>query len=305
MFNYEHVYLDSNSDYDLNAVNEREYLKEMFSKLEQKLGNKFTEFVFYILFSHNASVIPNSFKSQQKNKVLFWFSEETGAFPDHLIDNYGLIFKSYILNERLNVYSIPCGYVNEFADQRDKKSKKKDINIFFSGNLNDNRIKLYDLLFFKKFKFLRLLKIFPDKILIRLFRFFDLKNLSKKSNTFLFSDEFKSGLGYEEYFKFLLRSNFVLCPKGFYSTETFRHIEALHAGGVIISEKMPTVSIYKDNPFITYNNYSELKQIFKKIEKNELDIKGLSESHKTFYDSNLKTDAAARRISEICKNHLH
>lgn len=148
------------------------------------------------------------------------------------------------------------------------------------------------------------LLIFHDKILRNFFKLLNLNNLSDKNNIFLFSKQFKAGLTYVEYFDYLLQSKFILCPKGFYSPETFRHFEALHTGGIVISEKMPQVSIYKNNPFITYKDYSELKKIFNQIQKNEFDLDSLRERHAIFYKNRFTTEAISNRITGILKEHL-
>jgi hypothetical protein len=304
IFDHENVYLDSKSEYDINSVNERLYLKSLFAKIEQQLGDDFKSFDFYVLFSADSAVIPESTQITKKNKVLFWFSDESGEFPSHLTEHYSSIFKSYIKKESLNVYSNPLGYVNEFEEAGGRTVVNKDINVFFSGNLNKNRIGIYELLFFRKFKALKFLKILPRQFLKVLFKTLTTKNVSKDKDVLLFSAGFKSGLVYKTYYNYLLRSKFILCPKGFKSAETFRHIEALHSGSIVISEKMPDVPIYANNPFITYSSYSELNEILDKITNNEYDEAKLAERHKAFYKSNLEVHAVAARIAKICKAQI-
>lgn len=303
LFDYNNIYLDSASAYDISEVNESEYVKELLYQVKKNLGSYFESFQFYILFSHDPLIVPETAGIEAKNKILFWFSDESGTFPKHLVNNYCLIFKSYIHKEYSNVYCNPLGYVNEFVSQANKNSKTKDIEIFFSGNLNANRYGLYKFLFFRKYNFLKLLKIIPDQVLIKLFQKLKINKLGRGRFVFLFSNKFKSGLRYEKYFEYLLRSKFILCPKGFHSNETFRHIEALHAGGIIISEEMPMVSIYKNNPFLTYKSYPELKKIFRMISKNNFDIEKLRKLHKFFYYNRFTVDAIAKRISTICFNN--
>lgn len=304
IFGYEKVYFDPASDFKFDKINEREYLNELFLELKAEQGEDFAKYNYYTLFSTNPLVNHYSASLPHKNKVLFWFSEESGNFPTQLANQYFIIFKSYIQKENINVYSNPLGYVNEFKEQREKKAKGRDINIFFSGNLNSNRRLLHQFLFFRKFKMLKFLKVLPNKILVRLFKRLGNVNLNRKNCIFLFSKAFKSGLVYSDYYQYLLRTKFILCPKGFHSNETFRHFEALHTGGVIISETMPDVPIYKGAPFITYKDNCELNQIFNKIERNEIDYNLLAEAHKTFYQSNFNVKVIAQTVSNICALHL-
>jgi hypothetical protein len=304
MFDYVNVYWDLKSNYDQNTINERSYLKNLFLKLERLLGPDFKKFDFYILFSHNSEIIPDSSGIEKKNKILFWFSDESGSFPEHLTGKYNLIFKSYVKKELLNVFSNPLGYVNEFEDNCDQIADQKDINVFFSGCLSDSRVRLYRALFFRKYKYSNFLKVLPYRTFKTIFKIFKINDLSKDNSVFLFSSKFKSGLGYKQYYDYILRSKFVLCPRGFESTETFRHTEALHAGCIVISEKMPDVPIYDNHPFIVYNNFDELNKILDKVANNEYDEKELIETHKTFYNSKLNVDSIAHRITEICKANI-
>jgi hypothetical protein len=301
LFNYENVYWDTKSNYDKKTINELQYLEKLFLNLKRLLATDFVEFDFYILFSHDSTVTPDSFYIERKNKVLFWFSDESGTFPAHLTENYNLIFKSYVKKEYLNVFSNPLGYVNEFENYYNLISDQKNIDVFFSGCLNDNRVRLYKLLFLRKFKSLFFLKILPYQIFKIIFEFFEIKDLGENKNVFLFSSKFKSGLNYKSYYEFLLQSKFILCPKGFDSTETFRHIETLHSGGIVISEKMPDTSIYADNPFITYDNLDELNDILNKVAHHHYDEKELISKHQLFYKNKLEINVVALRISELCK----
>ena len=66
IFGYSNVYLDFNSDWDLNSINERKYLRKLFLKLEELLVEDFEKFEFYILFSRNSNVIPGSYNIFEK-----------------------------------------------------------------------------------------------------------------------------------------------------------------------------------------------------------------------------------------------
>jgi len=302
IFGYQNVYLDSASEYDLFSVHERLYIEQLLLKLGEILNKDFQEFEFYFLFAHSSSVVPDSVSIKKANKILFWFGDESGSFPGHLSDFYTVIFKSYIIKEDLNIFLNPVGYVNEFAALKTRKSKK-DIRVFFSVNLNLNRIELYRILFFRNFKFLRFLKVIPRRTSRKIFRRLRKRlktNLSAGNSVFLFSHQWKSGLDYNKYHNYLLRSTFSLCPKGFYSSETFRHLESLHAGCIVISEKMPEVSIYQNHPFLVYNNLQELEQILDKIEKKEFDEDELLKCHQIFYQKSFTLFSITSRIAQIC-----
>lgn len=302
--NYTNVFYDSASAYKLEEVNEHIYLIKLFEIIKFKLSTEFESFHFYILFSHNHNVIPFSKAIKHENKILFWFSEESGDFPSSLINDYKLIFKSYIKKEDKNVFSNPLGCVNEFFLSNVSTDCQKDISLFFSGNLNPKRYNLYSLFFLKKYRFFKFLNLvsFP------FYRFFFFKlrvyNLSIKRLNYvvLFSNKFKSGLSYNKYNIYLKRANYVICPSGFQSNETFRHIEALANNCIVISEPMPDVSIYFENPFLIFRNKLELKSIINDIENNHINYQEIKTKHEKFYNNNFSLDSFSNNVVQKCKN---
>lgn len=301
VFGYANVFWDTASDYSLAQVNERVYLTQFFFALKEKMGGEFQKFAFYLLFSHNPLVAPHSAIIDSANKVLFWFSDESGAEPQHLFKNYQFIFKSYLQLEKGNCFANTLGFVNEGNDLTNTETPKS-INIFFAGNLNVNREQLYHQLFLKKFPGYSWTSWLPRFVIRKLIMYWRRRhlNLSEDNSVFLFSNGFKSGLDYQQYRDYLSRSRYVLCPRGFESAETFRHFEALAAGCLVISEPLPQNSLYPEPPFLFYNTLNDLLAIFRKIESSEVDEDDLRERHKAFYESHASVGANAKRVGNIC-----
>ena len=302
IFGYPNVYFDSASEYNLSSVHERVYINNLTCELERILKAEFFDFDFYFLFAHNSMVTPSSLRIQRRNKILIWFGDESGHFPARLSDHYRVIFKSYITKEDGNIYLNPVGYINEF-NRVTPGSVKKDIKVFFSGNLNSNRLGLYRMLLLRKGRFMLFFNLIPRRLSLKLLRKFKHRmktNLGNHEFVFLFSHRWKSGLEYQKYQNYLVRSTFSLCPKGFYSSETFRHLESMNAGCIVISEKMPEVLIYRDHPFLIYNNLQELEEILRKIERSEFNEPDLIQRHQLYYQKFFTMSAIASRIAEIC-----
>lgn len=299
---YKNVFIDSASEFSLEQVNEKSYLKSLFRLLEDMFSEKFNSFQFYVLFSRYVGTIPDSNSIQHPNKILLWFSEESGELPVHISDNYKVVFKSYLTAEGQNIFSNPLGYVNEFETIERANQANKDIRLFFAGNLNHNRRELYDMFFFQKFPYLRMLKFLPYSISGLFFNRLGIRNLSIKRKKFVifFFDGFKRGLDYKTYSNLLSRSQFVLCPRGFISTETFRHAEASSNNCIVISERLPNIRIYEDHPFIQYGSYKELGSILDKISNESLDTKSLAKKNAGFYQKRLHIKAVAQYIFEKC-----
>jgi hypothetical protein len=304
LFNYDNVFIDSASGYKINEVHERSYLSSLFGEIKNLFSSDFLKFRFYVLFSHIPEAYPASSSFDHPNKVLFWFSEESGAMPLHLKNCYKFIFKSYIKSEQDNIYTTPLGHVNEFRNEDELEKPSKELSLFFSGNLNANRYELYKMFFFMKYPISKLFNKLSFSIPGIFFFRLNVTNLSSRKfkSVVLFSKMFKGGLQYEDYLTYLRKSKFVICPKGFQSNETFRHIEAMASGCILISEPLPDVYLNQNNPFITYNTIDELKEVITRIHQNEYDENDLASKTYSYYLKNFSTKSVAEKVKEVCLN---
>lgn len=256
----ENVKYDENSKFSWDDLNESNYVKGILLQLQTLMGSDFENYVFYVFSNHNSVRIPESLHhTSSKKKVLIYVSDELGSDPSMYSSNYFAIFKAYlgVGSFASNVFPFPLGCVNCVPSLKVKSVNQRKINLFFRGNLNMNRIDFYRS--FSNFSF-----ILPPKKLLRhkLYRQFliwiqsDFKNYLSNS-IIMFNRNFKSGYSYSEYGQILSESKIVLSPKGFYSTECFRLYEALRAGSIIISEKLPPVVFYADSPIIQIENWKD------------------------------------------------
>jgi len=105
--------------------------------------------------------------------------------------------------------------------------------------------------------------ILPDKIMGKKFLANQLAKLKNDYSDYFpqsiirFNDKFKSGLTPFEYGEVLADSKIILCPKGFSSSECFRHYEAMRAGCIIISEKLPNNELYEKSPILQVAQWRE------------------------------------------------
>ena len=241
----------------------------MIEELKGLLLERFDEFEFFIYSNHRVNkrtpdlgtdIMPPSgdYKSDKK-KILLYFSDERGLDPSCFSDKYFAVFKSYIGMKAVakNVFPLALGYVNAVPELPNKPIKDRKYNVFFRGNLNMNRINFYRV--FSKLGFL-----LPSERLLThdYYRKFLLKLKSDFSSFFpksilIFNNGFKAGFTPEKYGEVLADSKIVLCPKGFFMTECFRHFEAMRAGCVIISEPLPDTPFYKNSPLIQIKDWNE------------------------------------------------
>lgn len=297
---YSNVFFDDSSDYDFSEVNERKYVLKFITLLKTEFNEKFEQFQFYFLFSHNNKILPNSAKIKNDKKILFWFSDESCDFPKHITKDYYKIFKSYITLENGNVFTNHLGYVNEYDDFVCKN--QKDIEMFFSGNLNTNRLKYFKLLLQKKYKILAIIN--NDYFYYKLFTFVKKITFANKKIVFYFTNGFKKGFQYNQYIDYISRSNIVFCPRGFNSPETFRHYEGLANNCIIVSEHLPDTSLYLNNPFVIIKDEKELGIIIDKIIRNELNMDRLCYDHREYYRDVYSIESFVVRVFKICSEDI-
>jgi hypothetical protein len=299
--NYINVFFDAHSTCAFDQLNEKEYILNVLQELQIQLGNNFDNF-YFILFSSNGegrnpATTDQSFPG--KKKVLFYLSDESGKTADELKSSFHCIFKSYLpYTTDNNIYPFPLGHVNNvcFEPREIKSMATRRISAFFSGNLNINRIDFY-----KQFYSLPI----PTRLLKQLIKLpFIKKCLVKKirkefiPHSFMnFTAGFKQGLSTQEYKQYLLNSKIVFCPKGFISAETFRHMEAMSAGCIIISEKLPQTSLYKDSPIIQIDDWQTAISITSELLKNSSELEQLQKRSMDFWSANYRPDAVAKYIA--------
>jgi hypothetical protein len=249
------VFLDEASDHKWEDLNESLYLTRFFESLREQMGHAFFLYNFHILSSHNPQAVPVSAAMPGQRKILFFISDESPSIPTKLSSHYLAIFKSYLPAEipESNIYPFNIGYVREVPDIPAKSVGERSVNVFFSGNLNSNRLALYRELH-------PILKRLPMRIARSIFdrlnqanrrRFLRMKFSSAFPRSRIeFTDGFKAGLAPDEYARLLSDSKIAFCPKGFQSSETFRHIESIRAGCVVISEPLPDTHFYLGSPIV-------------------------------------------------------
>lgn len=256
---FQNVELDPKSAYTFEELNENVFLVKFFDHLQSLLGARFKDYQFYLFANLNCEILPDAlYKETAKKKVLFYLSNQYHEINPALPGSFHAVFKCHLDQDcvRERIFHFPLGYVKDTIEQEVVEFSKRKVKVFFSGNLNTKRVPLYKALSDSSL---------PDILygpLIRISK--KIPNLLKRefpdkfpSSYLRFTNGFKKGLNPEEYSKIIYNSQIVLCPGGFLKNETYRHFEALRAGCVIISEKLPETYLYKDAPIIQVENWKE------------------------------------------------
>ncbi|GHV69028.1 hypothetical protein FACS1894199_17160 [Bacteroidia bacterium] len=287
---------------------EVKFLKDLFGALSSIVKN-FDDYIFFIMSDSSGKPLPSSmYYETKKKKILVLISDECGEIPYHLSPYFYAIFKAYLQFDKFcvnNIFNFALGCVKDVQELPIIPIKDRKYSIFFSGNLNSERMQLYLLLFFKyysnymlkSFRFLirrRILKI----ILLRLKSNFD----NRYSDSYInFTKGFRNGISPAEYSKILSDSKIVLCPKGFTSSECFRHYEAMRAGCVIISEKLPNTYFYKESPIIQVNNWQEGLKVAAELQKNTTELEKISNLTQDWYKKRCSEEGIAQYMVKCLK----
>lgn len=302
-FKHVNVHMDDSSIFRYEELNEQEFLNRFFECLSQAMSEKFDEYQFYV-FSAKGSVQPASRALNGRNKVLIFVSDEMETKPIEYSSDYVAIFKAYLPNEEScaanNIYPFPLGVVNGFDPKPFIPIKDRSISVYFVGNLNTNRIPLFFALHQQLAWPLRALQnLLSVTALKRLALFLSKRAVAWaafKEGKVEFTSGFKQGYDIKTYSGFIRDSKIVLCPKGFHASETFRHYEAMSAGCIVISEKLPDTGLYRESPIIQVDSWEEGVQIAKELLKKPDELAELHKEAVEWWNKNLSEVAASQYV---------
>jgi len=304
----ENVFLDPASAYAWNQLNETAFLETFFRSLKEQMGSDFADYRFYIFSTEGIEVTPKSVDVDFARKILIIISDESSSIPLQLQKHYLAIFKSYIPYELRdsNIFPFSLASVKDVPKLDPIPILERPIGIFFSGSFHPNRYPLYE-------EFHPLFKHLPKRLKGKgsyLFsrprlRKFLRKDFSEERDNFRsiikFTDGFKQGLSPEKYGKLLTESKIVLCPRGFKSPETYRHIEAIRAGAIAISEKLPDTHFYRGAPFVIVGDWREGLETAKGILSNPQLLQALQDRGIAWYENVCSESATAKYVQSKVK----
>lgn len=298
---FTNVEMDKNSAYSFQQINESVFLIAFFTHLEQLLSEDFSNYHFYIYANIDSQVLPSSLGIKSaKKKVLIFLSSQSHQVNPALPGDFFAVFKCHLSADviRERIFHFPLGYVKETLHQPVKRMEDRSINVFYSGNLNKGRVPLYKLLSKSRV---------PDVLFSLLIKMAKrIPKLIKRdfshvfpSSYIHFTDGFKKGLSPQAYTQMLYNSRIVLCPKGFLMAETYRHFEAMRAGCVIISEKLPQTYLYKHSPIIQVANWKDGLAFVEDLLKDPGLMQQYQQRMLYWWDTVCNEASTARHVAEI------
>lgn len=303
------VFLDPNSGHQWDDLIQRDFLAEIFQVLTERLSPEMQDIRFYVFSPLDAKQRPASADFVDERKVLIFLSDEADSVtPTALSSQYLAIFKPSMRTEMpgSNIFTMSLGLANGVPASFPKPMAERPVDVLFTGNLNRNRYPLY-------FAFHPLLRRFPAFARNRLFHFLvrsplrrllrqDFSTTDTGRRIVTFTNGFGQGLSRNDYGRLLADSRIVLAPRGFVSAETFRHLEALRAGAVVVSERLPDTFLYRDAPIQCINDWHQGLLHVEALLRDPQRLQALQNAGLRWYEEVLSPRAEALRMMDTVRN---
>lgn len=281
------------------------FLQEYFKQLQLLLGDDFRRWTFHLLH-HNLAVLPLRLPSCGKGHVLIWFSDESSGPADDAAGSFEFVFKCYALPRPCssNVYPFPLFGCSAVLSQRPLPIEERNHDVFFSGNLNRNRVGLFLRLAFPA------LDLFPALPLgtrtqrclaatCRLLNASRLPRASLPSSFIQFNHGFARGLTPNDYASQLARAKICLCPPGFITNETMRHFEAMRLGCVVVSANLPPSPYYSGSPIIQRPGWRGIRSTIKSLLQDHQRLVQIAYETHAWWVEHCSPSGAAKRTAAI------
>lgn len=282
---------------------------DCFHCLKEKNEAWFTETLFVVAWTYDERLVLSETFPEYNHKILLWIADELGGEPSTDIKaRFDIIFKNHLRKElpTSNVLSLPLFTPKPNLPENNIPSVQRTVDVLFAGNLNRNRLPLY-----------WELKQLPGWLASLLFRAINLKGGGKLFNMFylgkscdmsnqfpnsriVFTGGFYQGFKPAEYRHLTSAAKIVLNPKGFHSAECFRMYEAMAAGCVVVSEKLPPLNIYHDIPIVQIESWSCVRKVLSNLLSSPKRLTDLSEKASRYYEEHLSPRAIANYIYTNC-----
>jgi hypothetical protein len=293
---------------DWSELLEATYLRRFFKSLREHMGESFEQFRFLIINKNSrwSRIAP---PIRGEDVVLIWLGDEEGTIPHELAGEFRLILKSYWpLSEPLgNMHPFPLCGSSAVLEKDPVPFEKRSTNVFFSGNLNANRVDLYrqfipwggfppgNLPLLARKLIARGLGTRPGRLLPRDF------SASFSDSVIRFTGGFAQGYPIGEFAARLADARIAICPPGFTSPETIRHFEAMSHGCVVISSSLPPNPFYRGGPVIQLKNWQLLRPLILNLIEDAESLGETSRLTRSWWENHCSPEALAQKITSVLK----
>lgn len=294
--NVDNVFFDNviKDDFENYSDHKDAYISRVLTYLENNFES-FNDYHFVIHSSDN-SEFPNTKDLSYLGKKIVLIAtscEKKYSQFEKVKDDYHHIFANYHWDTD-HVTSIPLGYYAK-PDLDTVPMEERLFNMNFVGCLNRNRLELASKVSKIPLTGIILSLAYNPNFIIKLIN--HITEWINPRDYIVFTTDFAKGFDELAYLNLLNSSKISLCPRGWRNIETFRLYESMRAGCVVITEKLPHRSYYKNIPAIQVNNWHDGLNIAKDLLKdNSALLTRLGEASRKFYEEKLSPEATAKII---------
>lgn len=283
----------TNQEVPLANLVEIGYWTRILACLRAELGDEaFHRYYFQLVFSNS---VPLEAKSGHPN--IFLIADEHQTLRPALYDGKNVVFQSYysaaVFKKHYDkLVAFPLGYSDKLNLEQAVPFAERTVNVFFSGNLHRGRRRM-----FNYYSYLRHLPFaLQHRLQARIGSVYDHKY---PQSVLRFTSGFMQGLGPEEYANLIKNSKIVLTPHGSVSEECFRHYEAMKAGCIIVSERLPDNHFFAGSPVIQIDDWREGDTIIKQLLRDPVRMQALHEAALRWWHDVMAEPAVARYMAAI------
>ena len=287
---------------DWSELLEAAYLRRFFKSLRELMGESFEQLRFLIINKNSrwSRIAP---PIRGEDVVLIWLGDEEGTIPHELAREFRLILKSYWpLSEPLgNMHPFALCGSSAVLEKDPVPFENRNTNVFFSGNLNANRVDFYrQFIPWGRFPPAKLPLIVRKLIARGLATSFGRLLTRDFSSSFpksaiRFTGGFAQGYPPGEFASRLADARIAICPPGFTSPETIRHFEAMSMGCVVISAPLPRNLFYRGSPVIELENWQLLHPFILNLLEMPEKMESISRQTKIWWNEYCSPEAMAKK----------
>jgi hypothetical protein len=303
------VVYDPGSAYSWDTLAESEFLVDVLSRVLMNLDVTAVDHHIHVFSSHDPDGVPAlASEPSDKRRTLLFISDESGRVPVHLSTLYDHVFKTYLPLDRPprdRIHAFPLGHVNGVPSVQGPPSEERDTAIYFSGNLNRSRHRLYG----AAHPGLRAVPPWVARPLLEAGRSLGYPGMRRdvsnpaRAERLVFTRRFRGGSEPGVYAAELADAKVVLCPPGFRNVETFRHYEALRAGAVIVTEQLPDTVLYRGCPLLTISTWEEGFDVARAVIDDAERLREIQRGSQRHFARVLAPAATAERMVRIIRQH--
>lgn len=325
LFGYSNAFYDTASIYPWEKVYMQAYVKGLLDELSVSM-DQFSSYKFYFLHA-TEGIIPDSINDMYEKKILIQTGDQSGNEPaEKVMKSFLYIFKTHLryqTDKYKNLASYPLGLPSDTPLLPIKKISDRKYDVFYSGNLNNNRLVFYEsLLSYQSHGIKWTVARIIICILKILCKYVKIKNIELKLKSLIFrincynfdnifpksyirfTRAFQAGLNIDDYAKKLSESKIVLSPKGFFNTECFRLYEALRQGCIVITEPQPKKSrFYDKSRYIEIDKWDNIGDLISKLLKDNDKLQSMSDVGVKYFNDCLSPKGVAHYVIETLSQY--